>query len=98
MINTQATQAQTAGDGLNTLLDVPIQLSLEIGKTQLSIRELLKLNPGSVVELNKAVYEPLDIYVNGTLIAQGEMVTVNDKFAIRLTDIINPTERMGTLI
>jgi flagellar motor switch protein FliN/FliY len=71
---------------------------MEVGKTHIFIRALLKLNTDSVVELDKMVSEPLDIYVNGTLLAQGEMVTVNNKFAIRLTEIINPTEGMGTLI
>lgn len=98
MVNMEEAKEQRGNDKLNTLLDIPIQLSMEVGKTQISIRELLKLNPGSVVELDKVVYEPLDVYVNGTLIAQGEMVTVNDKFGIRLTDIINPAERMGNLV
>jgi flagellar motor switch protein FliN/FliY len=98
MVNMQETKGQTGSDNLNAILDIPIQLSMEVGKAQISIRDLLKLNPGSVVELDKVVYEPLDVYVNGTLLAQGEIVTVNDKFAIRLTNIINPAERMGNLV
>ena len=82
---------------LKAIMNIPIQLSMEVGKKQISIRELLKLNPGSVVELDKTVSDPLDIYVNGTLVAQGEIVTIQDKFAIRLTSIINTAERMGTL-
>jgi len=98
MVNGQAVKEPAAGENLNAILDIPIRLSMEVGKTQISIRDLLKLNPGSVVELDKMVSEPMDIYVNGTLLAQGEMVMVNNKFAIRLTEIINPTERMETLI
>lgn len=89
---------ETPADNLSAILDIPIQLSMEVGKTTISIRELLKLNPGSVVELDKPVSEPMDIYVNGTLLAQGEMITIHDKFAIRLIDIVNSAEKMGTLL
>ena len=79
---------------LDVILDVPVTLSLEVGRTRMPIRNLLQLNQGSVVELERAAGEPLDVYVNDTLIAQGEVVVVNDKFGIRLTDIITPAERM----
>ncbi|GAB4174416.1 MAG: flagellar motor switch protein FliN [Rhodocyclaceae bacterium] len=79
------------------ILDIPVQLSVELGRTRISIRDLLQLAHGSVVELNAAAGEPLDVLVNGTLIAQGEVVVVNEKFGIRLTDIITPSERMKKL-
>ena len=76
------------------ILDIPVQITVELGRTKLSIRNLLQLAHGSVVELDGLAGEPMDVLVNGTLIAQGEVVVVNDKFGIRLTDIISPTERM----
>ncbi|HRP96773.1 MAG TPA: flagellar motor switch protein FliN [Rhodocyclaceae bacterium] len=76
------------------ILDIPVQLTVELGRTRLSIRNLLQLAHGSVVELDGLAGEPMDVLVNGTLIAQGEVVVVNDKFGIRLTDIITPAERM----
>lgn len=76
------------------ILDIPVQITVELGRTKLSIRNLLQLAHGSVVELDGLAGEPMDVLVNGTLIAQGEVVVVNDKFGIRLTDIITPTERM----
>ncbi len=76
------------------ILDIPVQLTVELGRTKLSIRNLLQLAHGSVVELDGMAGEPMDVLVNGTLIAQGEVVVVNDKFGIRLTDIITPAERM----
>lgn len=76
------------------ILDIPIQMTVELGRTKLSIRNLLQLAHGSVVELDGLAGEPMDVLVNGTLIAQGEVVVVNDKFGIRLTDIITPAERM----
>ncbi len=79
------------------ILDIPVQLAVELGRSKISIRNLLQLAHGSVVELNALAGEPLDVLVNGTLIAQGEVVVVNDKFGIRLTDIITPTERMRKL-
>lgn len=78
----------------NMILDIPVQLTVELGRTKLSIRNLLQLAHGSVVELDGLAGEPMDVLVNGTLIAQGEVVVVNDKFGIRLTDIITPAERM----
>lgn len=76
------------------ILDIPVQLTVELGRTKISIRNLLQLAHGSVVELDGLAGEPMDVLVNGTLIAQGEVVVVNDKFGIRLTDIITPAERM----
>ena len=79
------------------ILDIPVQLAVELGRARISIRNLLQLAHGSVVELEALAGEPLDVLVNGTLIAQGEVVVVNDKFGIRLTDIITPSERMRKL-
>ena len=79
------------------ILDIPVHLTVELGRTRISIRNLLQLAHGSVVELDGLAGEPLDVLVNGTLIAQGEVVVVNDKFGIRLTDIITPSERMKKL-
>ena len=82
---------------LDVVLDIPVTLSMEVGRTRISIRNLLQLNQGSVIELERAVSEPLDIFVNGTLIAHGEVVVVNEKFGIRLTDVISPAERIRKL-
>lgn len=79
------------------ILDIPVQMTVELGRTKISIRNLLQLAHGSVVELDGLAGEPMDVMVNGTLIAQGEVVVVNDKFGIRLTDIITPSERMRKL-
>jgi flagellar motor switch protein FliN/FliY len=82
---------------LDVILDVPVTLSMEVGRTRIPIRNLLQLNQGSVVELDRAAGEPLDVFVNGTLVAHGEVVVVNDKFGIRLTDVISPAERIRKL-
>ena len=88
----------TQGDiRLDAILDVPVTVSMEIGRSRISIRNLLQLNQGSVVELDRLAGEPMDVLVNGTLVAQGEVVVVNDKFGIRLTDIISPAERVKRL-
>lgn len=88
-----------SGDGpnLDVILDIPVTLSMEVGSTNISIRNLLQLNQGSVIELDRLAGEPLDVLVNGTLIAHGEVVVVNEKFGIRLTDVISPTERIKKL-
>ncbi|MDY0013309.1 MAG: flagellar motor switch protein FliN [Rhodocyclaceae bacterium] len=86
-----------AMNDFDMILDIPVQITVELGRTKLSIRNLLQLAHGSVVELDGLAGEPMDVLVNGTLIAQGEVVVVNDKFGIRLTDIITPTERMRKL-
>lgn len=82
---------------LDMILDIPVQITVELGRTKLAIKNLLQLAHGSVVELDAMAGEPMDVLVNGTLIAQGEVVVVNDKFGIRLTDIITPSERMRKL-
>lgn len=82
---------------LELVLDVPVTIAMEIGRTKISIRNLLQLNQGSVVELDRLAGEPLDVLVNGTLIAHGEVVVVNEKFGIRLTDVISPSERVRKL-
>ncbi len=82
---------------LDVILDIPVTISMEIGHTKINIRNLLQLNQGSVVELDRMAGEPLDVMVNGTLIAHGEVVVVNEKFGIRLTDIISPSERVRKL-
>ncbi|WP_367182262.1 flagellar motor switch protein FliN [Acidithiobacillus sp.] len=90
---TTGTQAQN----LDMILDIPVTLSVELGKTKIQIRNLLQLAQGSVVELERLAGEPMDVLVNGYLIAQGEVVLVNDKFGIRLTDIVSPAERAKKL-
>jgi flagellar motor switch protein FliN/FliY len=91
--------ADNAGVEVNidVILDVPVTLSMEVGRTRIPIRNLLQLNQGSVVELDRAAGEPLDVFVNGTLVAHGEVVVVNEKFGIRLTDVISPSERIKKL-
>jgi len=94
------TSAATGDDNeinLDVILDVPVDISMEIGSTKMNIRNLLQLNQGSVVELDRLAGEPLNVKVNGTLIAHGEVVVVNEKFGIRLTDIISPAERVRKL-
>ena len=82
---------------LELIMDIPVQLTVELGRTKMPIKNLLQLAQGSVVELSGLAGEPLDVLINGFLIAQGEVVVVNDKFGIRLTDIITPSERMRRL-
>ncbi|BCG64674.1 MAG: flagellar motor switch protein FliN/FliY [Methyloprofundus sp.] len=93
------TDGLDTGDDINldVILDVPVTISMEIGRTQINIRNLLQLNQGSVVELDRLAGEPMDVLVNGTLVAHGEVVVVNDKFGIRLTDVISPAERVKRL-
>ena len=83
---------------LDAILDIPVTISMEVGRTNISIRNLLQLNQGSVVELERLAGESLDVLVNGTLIAHGEVVVVNDKFGIRLTDVISQTERIKSYV
>ncbi len=82
---------------IDIVLDIPVTLSMELGRTRISIRDLLKLKSGSVVELPKMADEPMDVLVNGTLVARGEAVVVEDKFGIRLTDVVSPMERVKKL-
>lgn len=92
------TSAPSANDvNLDVILDVAVTLSMEVGRARIPIRNLLQLNQGSVVELERAAGEPLDVYANGTLIAHGEVVVVNEKFGIRLTDVVSPAERIRKL-
>lgn len=86
-----------APERLDLILDIPVQMTVELGRTKLTIRSLVQLAQGSVVELDRLAGEPLDVLVNGCLIAQGEVVVVNDKFGIRLTDVIAPDERVRRL-
>jgi len=90
---------RSSGEDINldVILDIPVTITMEIGSTKINIRNLLQLNQGSVVELDRMAGEPLDVVVNGTLIAHGEVVVVNEKFGIRLTDIISPAERVKKL-
>jgi flagellar motor switch protein FliN/FliY len=89
--------APSAGNDINMILDIPVQLTVELGRTRIPIKHILQLAQGSVVELEAMAGEPMDVLVNGYLIAQGEVVVVNDKFGIRLTDIVTPSERMRRL-
>lgn len=92
-----AAPTQPAANNLDMILDIPVNLTVELGRTKIAIRNLLQLAQGSVVELDGLAGEPMDVLVNGCLIAQGEVVVVNDKFGIRLTDIITPAERIRKL-
>jgi flagellar motor switch protein FliN/FliY len=95
--NFAPTGATGAGNDINMILDIPVQLTVELGRTRIPIKNILQLAQGSVVELDAMAGEPMDVLVNGFLIAQGEVVVVNDKFGIRLTDIVTPSERMRRL-
>jgi len=96
-LESDATTQGNVDVNLEALLDVPVTISMEIGRTRINIRNLLQLNQGSVVELDRLAGEPMDVLVNGTLIAQGEVVVVNEKFGIRLTDVISPADRVKRL-
>lgn len=95
--NFTPTGGTAAGNDINMILDIPVQLTVELGRTRIPIKHILQLAQGSVVELEAMAGEPMDVLVNGYLIAQGEVVVVNDKFGIRLTDIVTPSERMRRL-
>jgi flagellar motor switch protein FliN len=95
--NFTPTAASGAGNDINMILDIPVQLTVELGRTRIPIKNILQLAQGSVVELEAMAGEPMDVLVNGYLIAQGEVVVVNEKFGIRLTDIVTPSERMRRL-
>jgi flagellar motor switch protein FliN/FliY len=95
--NFAPTTGTTAGNDIGMILDIPVQLTVELGRTRIPIKHILQLAQGSVVELETLAGEPMDVLVNGYLIAQGEVVVVNDKFGIRLTDIVTPSERMRRL-
>lgn len=87
----------TDNPDLDVILDIPVTISMQVGSTSISIRNLLQLNQGSVIELDRLAGEPLDVLVNGTLIAHGEVVVVNEKFGIRMTDVISASERIKRL-
>ncbi len=89
--------APAAGNDIGMILDIPVQLTVELGRTKIPIKHILQLAQGSVIELDALAGEPMDVLVNGYLIAQGEVVVVNDKFGIRLTDIVTPSERLRRL-
>jgi len=89
-----APPSEAGGSDINMVLDIPVQLSVELGRTKVPIKHILQLGQGSVVELDALAGEPMDVLVNGYLIAQGEVVVVNDKFGIRLTDVVTPSERL----
>ncbi|MCX2863821.1 flagellar motor switch protein FliN [Paucibacter sp. PLA-PC-4] len=95
--NFTPTPSNMPGSDINMILDIPVQLTVELGRTRIPIKNILQLAQGSVVELDALAGEPMDVLVNGYLIAQGEVVVVNDKFGIRLTDIVTPSERMRRL-
>ena len=95
--NFSPTPTNMPGSDINMILDIPVQLTVELGRTRIPIKNILQLAQGSVVELDALAGEPMDVLVNGYLIAQGEVVVVNDKFGIRLTDIISPAERVKRL-
>lgn len=90
----EADNRESEDVNLESILDVPVTISMEIGRTRINIRNLLQLNQGSVVELDRLAGEPMDVLINGTLIAQGEVVVVNEKFGIRLTDVVSPADRV----
>ena len=91
------TTERTTARNFDLLLDIPLEVTVELGRTRLELRELLALTSGSVVELGKAAGEPLDVLVNGTLVAHGEVVVVNEKFGIRLLDVVSPEKRVESL-
>ena len=95
--NFAPTTGSTAGNDINMILDIPVQLTVELGRTRIPIKNILQLAQGSVIELDGLAGEPLDVMVNGCLIAQGEVVVVGERFGIRLTDIITPSERIRKL-
>jgi flagellar motor switch protein FliN/FliY len=93
----ESAQDTGAAGNLDLVLDIPVTLSMELGRTRISIRDLLQLNSGSVIELQRMADEPMDVLVNGTLVAHGEAVVIDDKFGIRLTDVVSAKERVKRL-
>lgn len=96
-LENNSTEGETLSPDMDVILEIPVEMSVEVGKAKISINNLLKLTKGSVVELDREAGKPLDIFVNRTLIAHGEVVVVEDKFAIRLTDVISTAERIKKL-
>ncbi|WP_394791790.1 flagellar motor switch protein FliN [Rhodoferax sp.] len=97
LFGTSATSKDGTSQDINMVLDIPVTLSVELGRTKVPIKYILQLAQGSVVELDALAGEPMDVLINGYLIAQGEVVVVNDKFGIRLTDVVTPSERLKRL-
>lgn len=97
LVNLQERGTETEKKNLDFILDIPLQITVELGRTRMLINELLQLGQGSIIELNKLAGEPMEVYVNDKLVARGEVVVVNEKFAIRLTDIVSPMERVENL-
>ncbi len=95
--DSKATESVEGVQDLDFILDIPLELSVELGRTKMLVNDLLQLGQGSIVELNKLAGEPLEIYINRKLVARGEVVVVNEKFGVRLTDIITPMERVRSL-
>jgi flagellar motor switch protein FliN/FliY len=93
----KAPEEEDAARDLDFILDIPLDLSVELGRTKMLVNDLLQLGQGSIVELNKIAGEPLEIYINRKLVARGEVVVVNEKFGVRLTDIVSPMERVKSL-
>ncbi|MEE4254008.1 MAG: flagellar motor switch protein FliN [Desulfuromusa sp.] len=93
----EASKGRFDDRGIDLLLDIPLEVSVEVGRSRILVRDLLQLQEGSLVELNKLAGEPLDLYVNSRLIARGEAVVVNEKFGLRLTDVVSPSERIEKL-
>lgn len=96
-LQSEVLKSNSGSPDLDVILDIPVSISMEVGRTSITIRNLLQLNQGSVIELDRLAGEPLDVLVNGTLIAHGEVVVVNEKFGIRMTDVISPAERIKKL-
>lgn len=96
-LHESAAEGTIQNEKLDVILDIPVSLSMEVGRTQIPIRNLLQLTQGSVVELDRLAGEPLDVMVNGTMIAHGEVVVINEKYGIRLTDVMSPHERIQKL-
>lgn len=94
---TAADKKELEGRGIDLLLDIPLQVSVEVGRSKILVRDLLQMQEGTLIELDKLAGDPLDLYVNGRLIARGEAVVVNDKFGLRLTDVVSPSERIEKL-
>ncbi len=93
----QPTATDEAARDLDFILDIPLELSVELGRTKMLVNDLLQLGQGSIVELNKIAGEPLEVFINKKLVARGEVVVVNEKFGVRLTDIVSPMERVKSL-
>ncbi len=96
-VETAPAKNHLEGRGIDLLLDIPLEVSVEVGRSRIMVRDLLQLQEGSLIELDKLAGEPLDLYVNARLIARGEAVVVNDKFGLRLTDVVSPSERIENL-